>query len=315
MNKRKRNGWVLVCLCVACVACLLCIAVGAASGGVTITETVNIAQANKNMEGHGYSWQNRYDILTLDGVYIDTTADYGLRLPKNCTVILKGDNYIKASRYAMSAAGTVTFKGSGSLTLEAGEIGFYIYAEDGTQKVRLLDGSYEIHAGDYGVFSNAADFSFVNGTMQVSTDNEDGAAVSGRIVNLLGGSFTANNAVTASHILNVEGVNLDITAQKPALSGKNLTIKDIALTSAGTAIDEYADQMQLAGKSTAKRVRPSVIFGENVNGVVDYVCLVVAILGIAALVIVPVLRKKKKSAELLARLEKENPDAAAALKR
>ncbi len=312
MNQRKRIGWAIVCLCVACFACVLC--VGAASG-VTITETVNIAQANKNMEGHGYSWQNRYDILTLDGIHLDTTADYGLRLPKNCTVVLKGDNYIKAGRYAMSAAGTVTFKGSGSLTLEAGEIGFYIYAEDGTQKVRLLDGTYEIHAGDYGVFSNAADFSFVDGTMQISVDNEDGAAVSGRIVNLLGGSFTANNTVDASHILNVEGTNLDINANKPALSGKNLTIKDIALTSAGASIDEYADQTQLSGKSTAKRVRPSVIFGENVNGVVDYVCLAIAIAGIAALVLVPVLRKKKKSAELLARLEKENPDAAAALKR
>lgn len=312
MNKRKCISWLVT---LVMIVCMVPLTVSAASGGVTITETVNIAQANKNMEGHGYSWANRYDILTLDGIQLETTADYGLKLPKNCTVVLKGDNYIKASRYAMSCAGTVIFKGDGKLTLEAGEIGLYIYAEDGTQKVRLLDGTYEIHAGDYGVFSSAADFSFVDGSMNITVDGADGAAVSGRIVNLLGGSFTANGAVEASHILDVEGINLDITAPRAALSCKNLTVKDIALTSGGSAIDEYIDQTQLSGKSTAKRVRPSVIFGDSVNGVVDYVCLVVAVAGIAALIVVPVLKKKKKAAELLARLEVENPDAAAALKR
>lgn len=312
MNKRHRISWLIT---LVMIVCTLTIATTAASGGVTITETVNIAQANKNMEGHGYSWQNRYDILTLEDIHLETTSDYGLKLPKNCTVILKGDNYIKASRYAMSCAGTVIFKGDGKLTLEAGEIGLYIYAEDGTQKVRLLDGTYEIHAGDYGVFSSAADFSFVDGTMNITVDNADGAAVSGRIVNLLGGSFTANHAVEASHILDVEGINLDITAPRAALSAKNLTVKDIALTSNGSSITEYTDQSQLSGKSTAKRVRSSVIFGESVNGVVDYICLVVAIAGIAALIVVPVLKKKKKAAELLARLEMENPEAAAALKR
>lgn len=312
MNKRKCISWLVT---LVMIVCMVPLTASAADGGVTITETVNIAQANKNMEGHGYSWQNRYDILTLDGIRLETTSDYGLKLPKNCTVVLKGDNYIKASRYAMSCAGTVIFKGDGKLTLEAGEIGLYIYAEDGTQKVRLLDGTYEIHAGDYGVFSTAADFSFVDGTMNITVDSADGAAVSGRIVNLLGGSFTANHAVEASHILNVEGINLDITAPVAALSCKNLTVKDIALTSGGSTIDEYADQTQLSGKSTAKRVRPSVIFGDSVSGVVDYVCLVVAVAGIAALIVVPVLKKKKKAAELLARLEVENPDAAAALRR
>ena len=64
-----------------------------------------------------------------------------------------------------------------------------------------------------------------------------------------------------------------------------------------------------------KRVRTSVIFGENVNGAIDYVCLVVLLCGIAAAVIVPILRHKKKVQKLLERLEKENPDAAAVLKK
>ncbi|MBR5445681.1 MAG: hypothetical protein IKV57_06140 [Clostridia bacterium] len=316
MNRIRRICWLLtICFAFSLLVPCAVLPVSAASGGVTITETVNIAQANKNMEGHGYYWANRYDILTLDGIHLDTTSAYGLRLPKNCTVILKGDNYIKADKYALSCAGTVTFKGDGTLTLEAGEIGMYLYAEDGTQKIRLLDGKYTIHAGEYGVYSIASDFSFVDGSMDITVDNADGAAISGRIVNLLGGSFKANNAVESSHMLIVDGIDLDVSASRPVFASKNLTVEDIAMTSGGSAVEAYADQTQISGKSTAKDVKPSAIFGENVPVAVDYVCLVIAVIGIAAAIVGPILHHKKKKAALLARLEKENPDAAAVLKR
>ncbi len=315
MNRNRRLWLLTLLLTAALLLPMLVMTVSAASGGVTITETVNIAQANKNMEGHGYYWANRYDILTLDGIHIDTTSDYGLRLPKNCTVELNGDNYIKAGKYALSCAGTVIFKGDGTLTLEAGEIGMYLYSEDGTQKIRLLDGKYVIKAGTYGVRSLASDFSFVDGSMDITVDDPEGAAISGRIVNLLGGSFKANNAVEASHMLVVEGIGLDITSARPALASKNLTITDVALTSGGAAIEEYADQNQISGTSTARKSRPSIIFGESVPGFVDYLCLFIAVAGIAAGIAGPVIVHKKKAKALLERLEKENPDAAAVLKR
>ena len=215
----------------------------------------------------------------------------------------------------MSCAGTVVFKGSGKLILDAGEAGIFIYTEVGTDKVRLLEGEYEIHSAKYGVLSTAADFSFVDGKMTITVDDADGAAVSGRIVNLLGGTFTANNAVEASHMLTVKGINLDVSANRAAFSSKNLTVSDIALTADGTTVSEYSGQSVVKGTSTLKHVRSSVIFGENVNGIVDYVCLVVLLCGIAAAVIVPILRHKKKVKKLLERLEIENPDAAAALKK
>ncbi len=312
MNRIRRHWLLTVLLTVALLLPTLALTISAApGGGVTITETVNIAQANKNMEGHGYYWANRYDILTLDGVHIDTTSDYGLRLPKNCTVELNGDNYIKAGKYALSCAGTVIFKGNGSLTLEAGEIGLYLYAEDGTQKIRLLDGKYTIKAGTYGVYSIASDFSFVDGSMDITVDNPEGAAISGRIVNLLGGNFKANNAVESSHMLVVDGINLDITAPRAALASKNLTIEDVAFSTGA----DYAGENQISGTSTARKSRPSIIFGENVPGFVDYLCLAVAIAGIAAAIAGPMILHKKKAKALLERLEKENPEAAAVLKR
>ena len=311
----KRFHRVLSGLLVLCLLLGLGILPITADDPVTITTTLNIAQANKNQRGHGYEWHNRTDVLDLNGLYLDTTNDYGLRLPKDCTVNITGTNYIKASKYALSCAGTVVFKGSGKLILDAGEAGIFIYTEVGTDKVRLLEGEYEIHSAKYGVLSTAADFSFVDGKMTITVDDADGAAVSGRIVNLLGGTFTANNAVEASHMLTVKGINLDVSANRAAFSSKNLTVSDIALTADGASIAEYAGQSSVKGTSTLKRVRTSVIFGENVNGAIDYVCLVVLLCGIAAAVIVPILRHKKKVQKLLERLEKENPDAAAVLKK
>ena len=65
----------------------LCAAVLPASAAETVTSTVNIATANKNMRGPGYDWANRTDVLTLDGLNIDTDDAYGLRLPKRDFVL------------------------------------------------------------------------------------------------------------------------------------------------------------------------------------------------------------------------------------
>ena len=311
----KRIHRVLCGLLVLCITLGLGILPVTADDPVTITTTLNIAQANKNQRGHGYEWHNRTDVLDLNGLYLDTTNDYGLRLPKDCTVNLSGTNYIKASKYALSCAGTVFFKGSGKLILDAGEAGIFIYTEVGTEKVRLLEGEYEIHSAKYGVLSTAADFSFVDGKMTITVDDPDGAAVSGRIVNLLGGTFTANSAVEASHMLTVKGSNLDVSANRAAFSAKNLTVSDISLTADGAAVAEYGGQSVVKGTSTLKRVRASILFGENVNGVVDYICLAALFCCIAAAVVVPIVLHKKKVKKLLARLEIENPDAAAALKK
>lgn len=278
----------------------LCIAAVPASAGEIITETVNIATANKNMRGSGYDWANRTDVLTLNGLQIDTEDPYGLRLPKNCTVILNGKNTIKASKYGISCSGTVVFKGSGSLTVEAGEIGIYLIAQDNTQKVRLIDGKYEITAGTYGIYSDAADFSFVGESMNISVSDSAGAAVSGRAINLLGGTFSANAPVESTHQLLVDGINLDIEADRAAFSSKNLSVKNLST--------EYNGENSISAKSTKKEVRTSILFGDTVPGWVDYILLAAAAVGIAAAIIVPALRRKKKTEELYKRLEAEGYD-------
>lgn len=266
----------------------------------TVTSTVNIAIADKNMTGPGYYWANRTDTLTLSGLNIDTDEPYGLRLPKNCTVILEGKNTIKAAKYGISCSGTVVIKGSGSLTIEAGDIGIYLISQDNTQKVRLIEGKYEITAGTYGVYSEAADFSFVGDSMNINVGTPDGNAILGRSVNLLGGTFTANAPVESTHQLLVDGLNVNIEANRAAFSSKHMSVKDIDF--GGT---EYNGESVVSGKSTAKEVRTSILFGENVPGWVDYILLAVFAAGAASAIIGPALHRKKKTKELYERLEKE----------
>jgi len=264
----------------------------------TITTTLNLVNVSQNEQGEGYYWANRDDVLTLDGFRLDTENDFGLRLPKSCTVVLKGTNYIKAGKYALTCAGNVSFKGNGTLILDGGEAGIFIYTEIGTEKIRLLEGNYQITAGKYGVYSKQADFSFVDGKMDITVNSPEGYAIYGRNLNLVGGTFTANNSVEATNELVVKGIHLDIKSTKPALSAKILNIKDISVT-------DYNGENTLQAKSTEKRDRRSAIFGDDVPGYVDVILFVCAIVVIALLIVVPVLRRRKKTKELYERLARE----------
>ncbi len=278
------------------VVAVLCLSMPLAAADTIIT-TVNIANARQNVYGAGYTWDNLEDVLTLRNIHIETDDPYGLRLPKNCTVVLKGDNYIKAGLYGISCSGTVVFKGSGSLTIEAGDIGIYLISQDDTQKVRLLEGTYTIKAGTYGVYSDAADFSFVGDSMNVTVEAEDGYAVYGRAVNLLGGALEANASVASTHQLLVDGLKLDLESARPALSSKYLTVKNLS--------SPYDNENVLHAVSTRKDVRNSILFGDTVSAWVDYAVLAVVAVCIVAAIVLPIWRKKKKTEELNKRLEAE----------
>ena len=295
MNIKHRFLPLLLTVLFCVIALSVALPVSAASE--TITKTVNIAAANKNESGPGYTWMNRYDTLTLSGLRVETEEPYGLRLPKDCTVILEGDNYVKSAKYGMSCSGTVVFKGSGSLTIDAGEIGIYLITQDKTQKIRLIEGDYSVTAGKYGVYSDAADFSFVGKSMKISAGEK---AILGRCVNLLGGTFSANAPVEATQALLVNGVTVDIDASAPALASKNLELKNLDITGG-----DYDGGNSVHAKGLAKFHATSVLLGSSVPGWVDYILLAVAILLVGALIFVPALIKKKKTKELYERLEKE----------
>ena len=73
--------------------------------------TINFIGINRNQSGSGYNWDNYHNVLTLDGLNIKTTDDYGLKIQDGSTVVLKGDNYIEAKKAAIYIEAKVVFKG------------------------------------------------------------------------------------------------------------------------------------------------------------------------------------------------------------
>lgn len=278
-----------------------------ASAAAKITETVNLSRPQKNMSGSGYYWDNRKDTLTLDGLYIDTADDYGLRIPDGATVVLKGKNYVTASKAAVTCAGSVTFKGSGSLILtSANGMGFYFYSTDDSTTARFLEGTYSVSAGLDALHSEFTTLSVVGGKFELSVSSPDAFAVYGKTVKLYGGTLTATGALYASLTLDVQALTLRADAQKPALAaGKNLILKNVAVTAGASAsamqkTDAYAGENCVSLKSTANTLGSSVLFGENVPMFVDILAVILLALLVAAGIAAPFLRARKKAKKALA---------------
>ncbi len=304
--KRSFTAWMLA-LCLILTICPLFTVPADAAG--KITETVNLSRPEKNMSGSGYYWNNREDTLTLDGLYIDTDSEFGLRIPQNATVILKGKNYISASRAALTVPGNVIFKGNGSLTLISDDMGMYFYSTDDTTTARFLEGSYSITAGKTGIYSTSTSISLVDGSYDISTASAEAFAIDGRELKLYGGKMSMNNSVHATVSLEIRAVDLTITSAKAALSSdKTLKFDDVSLKTGADAAslaktDAYNGENCLTAKSTASNLGSSIIFGENVPKFVDIIIVILLLLLITAGIAVPFIRSYRKSKQARAALE------------
>lgn len=255
-------------------------------------ETLDLLNVRQNQRGEGYEWANRTDTLTLRGLRIETDDRYGIRIKDGATVVLEGDNYIKASYAALDIEGSATFTGTGSLTLEAGEIGFLNPAGAKNHRVNLTGGTYRITA-PRGIVSERAEWSLTGGSLTVDATE---SAIEGRSVKILGGSLTANAPLRASNDLKISYAALELSASSPVLvSEKSLSLSGL-LTKDGKTIASAADY---AGENVlsavpAKRGRTtSLLFGGTVPIYVDYLIFGAAALTVAAIIAVPRMRKKK----------------------
>lgn len=284
---------------------------------VMITEKVDLSRPQKNMRGHGYYWANRTDTLTLTDLYIDTSDEYGLKITGGATVILEGDNYIKASGAALACAGTVTFKGDGTLTLVSDNMGIYFYSTDDTTTARFLSGTYDITAKGNGIYAPYTAVSFVDGKWTISAPNTDAFAINGHTLKLYGGKMTMDNAVHASVTLDVQALALSVTAAKPALtSDKTLKLLDVALSVGDSAdhlvpAEEYAGENCITAKSTRTNWGTSILFGEGVPQFVDVLILLALLASIAAAIAVPTVRARKKAKRARAAYEAAEAEAEA----
>ncbi len=271
-----------------------------------INDTVNATLFARDTSGNGYTWDNRYDTLTLEGLNIVTSKEYGMKVPAGATVVLNGENYIKASRAALALAGTVTFKGDGSLTLVSDDMGIYCYSTDLSSVIRFLSGTYTVSANGDGIYSTHSSLSFVDGRWSIYTQSPDAYAMNGTTLKLYGGKISAKGSVYASSLLDIQAVQLDITSEQAALmSNKSIKTRDVSI-SAGDSADSLAKAETYNGeacvsiKSTRSTAGESIFFGPNVPRIVDYITLLASLALIAAGIAVPFIRSRRKAKRALA---------------
>ena len=272
------------------------------------TETINLGNVRKNESGAGYTWNNPDRILTLDGIDISTEDDFGLKLPDNCTVVLKGTNRIKASKYGIGVPGSVVFEGSGKLIVEGSESAIYNYSYSDNHKMRLSSGTYTL-IGGCAVMSDHAEISVTGGDFVLKAS--DDVSVKGRVFSMSGGTLEAEGAIHTSHLLSVDRGEITVSATGAALvSSNHLKLENVRIK-AGESKSSLADADDYAGESCvmtdpiAKGARDSILFGEGTPITVDYILLAAAVLLVAAGIAVPYVHKKKKVRALYERLEAE----------
>ncbi len=280
------------------------------SAAKKLTSGVSILNPKKNIRGEGYEWNNPDDILTLNGLNIDTADDYGLKIPDGATVILKGKNTIKASKAALYIGGNVIIKGSGSLTLEGGESGILLNSTKNDDKLSLISGSYTVKGGDFGI---KAEFSkiYIAGA-DIEADGGKYSINARELATGTGTSITANGSVYTSYSMLLEATDISVSSKDEGaalISDGTLKINNMSI-SAGSAIDsaisveKYSGEKALKAESTLDTGIKSIIFGDKYSVALDILVLGGAVVILSAAIILPIVIKKKKARAIAASLEK-----------
>lgn len=283
--------------------------------GATINKTVNLADVSKNAKGNGYEWANLTNTLTLDNLNVNTVDEFGMKIPKDATVVLKGNNYITAASVGLVCTGQVTFEGNGTLTIVAGDVGIDMTGVYTSHLARFSSGAITLTAGSTAIRSASAEISLMGSsiTANINGDRASARAISGRTVTISGGSLTANASVYASNSLKITSSNIDISAEASALECPNgITITKEKITAGDTPstlspTEEYNGEKAVKLISTASKKKPSILFGEKTSSAVDYVIFTLIALAVAALIAVPIYLKKKKTEKLIAEYALANP--------
>lgn len=290
--------------------------VGVDVSATIYAETVNLAYADQHVSGNGYYWDNVKKILTLDNLEIDTEDDFGIRLPDNATIELKGTSRITAGKYALGCPGNVTVKGNGSLILESGEAAIFVHSRNDAHKFRVFSGSITAKSKNHALVSESAEISVTGGKTELIS--ESSVAVSCRVFAVTAGSVKAEGAIHATHLIRVNEAEVEAFSKDgAALKSDNLYEFDNMKLLAGNDSSDLKEKESYNGEKyftsvpVSKGPRSSILFGEGTPITVDYVLLALAIVLTAAVIALPIIRKRIKTRKLYEALEAEKAAKAA----
>ncbi len=297
----------------AILALLMLSVLGTLSVYAVTDTTLNFGDASKNLRGDGYEWNNPDRILTLSNLSIDTTDDFGLKLPENCTVVLKGKNTVKAARFGIGVPGSVVFEGDGSLTVEAEESAVYNYSYSDNHKMRFAGGTVVLKAATP-LLADRAEVSVTGGKLELISSAD--TAANTRVLSISGGQLTAEGVLYAKHLLSIDRAEVKASADSAVLvSGNILKTENVTLRAASapdslSEVDSYSGESAIETVPERKAARNSILFGDGVPITVDYLLLAAALLLVAAAIVVPILRKRARVRRLYERLDAEKEASA-----
>lgn len=288
---------------------LLAVPVSAAKSNV-YTSTLDIASIRQNASGNGYVWKNIDGTLELNSITIDTTDSVGLKVPENATITLKGKNYIKASDVAITCLTSATFQGSGTLTVVSNGIGIQSLSLNPDDSIRFRSDKISITAERIGVYSEKATLVFSSKSAEISAGEY---AVKGERVKILSGTLSTDGGILSAEALTVSAANLSVSSSGEALhSDRKTDISNVSL-SVGSSSDSLAPAEKYNGESciktvsTLKAVKRGVLFGGRFYVFFDYLTFILIAAAIAAVVILPIYFKYRKTKRISAQAqEKKN---------
>ena len=292
----------LIFLILAVLSSLLILPVSAAKNNV-YTSTLDLASVRQNASGVGYVWRNIEGTLELNNITIDTSDDIGLKIPDNAVITLKGKNYVKASKIAITCLNSATFQGSGSLTVISDDIGIQCLSLSSEDNVRFRSDKITVTAGKIGIFSENATTSFSSGSMEITAGDY---AIKGERVKILSGVLVASGGIHASETLTVNGANITASSSDKALhSDRKIDISNVTLSVGETfdtlAVSEnYNGEKAIKTVSTVKIEKKGVLFGGRFSVFVDYLVFTVIIIAITAVVSLPIYFKYRKTKKIKA---------------
>ena len=308
MNSKRRIAIILTLAIV--VPLFACLNVSAAK---TLTEGVSILNPRQNMRGEGYFWDNPKDTLTLSDLRIDTEDEYGLKITDGATVILKGDNRIKATKAALYIGGNVIFRGNGTLTLEGGETGILCNSTNNSDKLSITSGTFNVRGGTDAV---KAEYSKVamSGSAVLNLKAGKGYAANVREL-IMSAGVTVDTQGYSSYSMLIQGANLTVSSDKAALLSdgtlklESMKIKAGDSSSSLSDIAEYSGEKAITAVSTLDTRTKSILFGDRYPVAVDIILLIAVIAALAAAVVVPIVVRKKKAAAVIEQVKLAEAEA------
>ncbi len=279
--------------------------------------TVNLIGIKKNDSGSGYEWANYTDTLTLNGLNIKTTDDYGIKIPDGATVVLKGDNYIEAKKAAVFIEAKVVFKGEGTLTLVS-ENGIFCSSADTTDSLSIIGGTYKITSSGIGIVSDFHRVSFSNCKVTVKTSS-DIAIKAQSITTGANTVIKANGSISGKDKIQIESSSITLNASDAAFVSDNpivfrgVTLKAGESSKKLSVIDlknaSYDGQKSVKIISKYDGQKKSLFFGDDVPRYVDVIVMILGIGLVVCAVVLPVLYKKKKAKAAIAKRDAEDASA------